>query len=76
MTNAAFEAAVQIFGSQKRFAEATGLSIKMTNHIIRGRRKIPESWAPIIEEKTNGRVKAKDLCPDSTWLRLRTETAK
>ncbi len=76
MTNAAFEAAVQIFGSQKRFAEATGLSKKMTNHIIRGRRKLPESWAPIIEEKTNGQVKAKDLCPESTWLRLSNQSAK
>lgn len=76
MTNAAFEAAVQIFGSQKRFAEATGLSSKMTNHILRGRRKLPESWAPIIEEKTSGRVKAKDLCPDSTWLLLSNQKAK
>lgn len=76
MKNLAFEAVCSFFGSQKKTAQVLGVTPGMINHVITGRRPIPDHWCPIIERETGGRIRCEQLRPEVDWAVLRQPIAK
>ncbi len=67
MKNLAFEAVCRLFGSQKKLAEALGVTPGAVWIVVHGRRPIPLSWCPRVEELTNGKIVCEQLRPDVSW---------
>lgn len=75
MKNLAFEAVCRHFGSQKKLAEALGVSPGAVWIVVHGRRPIPLSWCLRVEELSGGRIVCEQLRPDISWDVLRRNGA-
>lgn len=67
MKNLAFMAVCQFFGSQVKTAQILNVSNRMVNHVVQGRRPMPNEWAPIIEEASGGKFLCEELAPNVKW---------
>lgn len=72
--NPSFIKAISVFGSQAAMARAIGKPAQLINQIKQGERPMPDSWAPLIEEKTaalGSTVFCEALAPAVNWGYLR-----
>lgn len=76
MKNTAFIAVCSFFGSQIKTAKVLGVSSRMINSVVHGRRPVPANWCPIIEEATGGVFPCELLRPDIHWYVLRESKEK
>jgi DNA-binding transcriptional regulator YdaS (Cro superfamily) len=63
-TKSLIERAVEIFGSQKKLAEAVGCSQQHISLLIRGEVKVTAEIALAIDEATKGEISRRELRPD------------
>ena len=68
------EIAVRIVGSQRELANILGVSPGAVSQCLTGRRPVPASWCPTIEEATDRKVLCEELRPDIKWSVLRAPT--
>lgn len=67
----ALDNAVSAVGNQRELARRLGVTASAVNQCLTGRRRVPASWCPRIEEITGRRVLCEELRPDIHWGVLR-----
>lgn len=63
--------AVDLVGGVRALATATGVQVQVVYQWLAGDRPVPAERAPLIEQATDGRVTAEDVCPKVPWEIIR-----